>query len=270
MTRNHRLSRRSFLTEFGGGVTAVAIFGLAACSSDGDAPSSGSSATTALQEDGASTPAAGASSETTGSQPDEAPSGGFAWQRVNLGFVSAYVIARGSEMAVIDTGTSGSEGEILGAVEALGGSWDDVNHVIATHSHGDHVGSMREVMTAAANASGYAGPEDILRIAAPRDIVPVGDGDEVFGLQVISTPGHTPGSISVFDPDAGVLIAGDALNTPDGVVTGANPDFTADLDLANVSVQKLAELNFETLLVGHGEPVESGAGAMVAALAETL
>ncbi len=272
MTRNHRLTRRSFLTEFTGGVTAVAIFGLAACSSDGDAASE-SPSTTAGADDGATTTSATESEQatTTAAEGSEAATtGGLSWQRVNLGFVSAYVIARGSELAVVDTGSSGSEGEILNAVESLGGTWDDVNHVIATHSHGDHVGSIREVMTAASNSAGYAGADDMLRIAAPRDLVAVSDGDEVFGLQVISTPGHTPGSISVFDAGSGVLIAGDALNTPNGVVEGPNPDFSADLDLANVSVQKLAELNFETLLVGHGEPVETGAGAMVAALAESL
>ncbi len=278
MTRNHRLTRRSFLTEFTGGVTAVAIFGLAACFSDGDAASEAPS-TSSGADDGATTTSSAEAQQsadaeqatTTVAEGSEAvTTGGLSWQRVNLGFVSAYVIARGSELAVVDTGSSGSEGEILNAVESLGGTWDDVNHVIATHSHGDHVGSIREVMTAASNSAGYAGADDMLRIAAPRDLVAVSDGDEVFGLQVISTPGHTPGSISVFDAGSGVLIAGDALNTPNGVVEGPNPDFSADLDFANVSVQKLAELNFETLLVGHGEPVETGAGAMVAALAESL
>ncbi len=269
MTRNHRLSRRSFLTEFGGGVTAVAIFGLAACSSS----ETSSSATTVEQGDAPvpTTTGEGAESAETTSAGDASPVGdGFRWERVDLGFVSAYVIARGSELAIVDTGNQGSEGEILTVVEALGGTWEDVNHVIATHAHGDHVGSIRKVMEAAAGASGYAGADDISNINAPRDLVSLSDGDEVFGLQVIATPGHTPGSISVFDSDSGVLIAGDALNTPDGVLEGPNPSFSSDLDLANTSVQRLAELNFETLLVGHGLPIESGAGALVSSLAETL
>ncbi len=237
---HHRLTRRSFLSDLGGGVTAVAIFGLAACTSD----------------------TAATSSQAGGSD--------LTWQRVNLGFVSAYVLARGSEIAIVDTGTSGSEAEILNAVDALGGTWSDVDHVIATHAHGDHVGSIVAVMTAASRAEGWAGAADIANISAPRDIEPVSDGDEVFGLQVITTPGHTTGSISVFDPAAGLLIAGDALNAPGGVIEGPNPNFTQNMDLANASVQKLAELNIETLLVGHGEPVLTGAGAALRAFAETI
>lgn len=262
------------MTEFTGGVTAVAIFGLAACSSDGsvedagttrpaaDAETTGTAEMTATTND--------ANQTTTAEGSAASASGGLLWRRVDLGFVSAYVIARGSELAVVDTGSAGSEAEILSAIEALGGNWDSVNHVIATHAHSDHVGSITAVMNAAANASGYAGADDLPRIGAPRDLVSLTDGDEVFGLQVISTPGHTPGSISVFDPDSSVLIVGDALNAPDGNVTGPNPDFSSDLDLANTSVSKLAEINFETLLVGHGLPVESGAGAMVTALAASL
>lgn len=250
------------MTEFSGGVTAVAIFGLAACASN---DSIEGSATTLVAVDGDANTTTTAA-ETTASAVGD----GLRWRRVDLGSVSAYVIARGSELAVVDTGSAGSEGEILSAVEALGGSWERVDHVIATHAHGDHVGSISAVMEAAFNSSGYAGADDLGKIAAPRDLVSLSDGDEVFGLQVISTPGHTAGSISVFDPSSSVLIAGDALNAPGGNIEGPNPGFSADIDLANASVSRLAEINFETLLVGHGLPVESGAGAMVASLAASL
>lgn len=264
MVRNHRLSRRSFMTEFSGGITAVAIFGLAACTSNDGTEGSATSLTT-------TTPSADGLVTTTAAEGSAgAAADGLLWRRVDLGSVSAYVIARGSELAVVDTGSAGSESEILSAVEALGGNWGNVNHVIATHAHGDHVGSISAVMEAAANSSGYAGADDLGSIVAPRDLISLADGDEVFGLQVIATPGHTLGSISVFDPVSSVLIAGDALNAPGGNVQGPNPDFSADLDVANTSVSRLAEINFETLLVGHGLPVESGAGAMVAALAASL
>ena len=52
------------------------------------------------------------------------------------------------------------------------------------------------------------------------------DGQEVFGLQVVDTPGHTPGHIAVFDNDSRVLVAGDALtNTIDGL-EGPMPEYT--------------------------------------------
>ena len=46
-----------------------------------------------------------------------------------------------------------------------------------------------------------------------------------------------------------------------------SPQFTDDMDEAPASVAKLGRLTFETLLVGHGDPIESGASAMVAELA---
>ena len=125
-------------------------------------------------------------------------------------------------------------------------------------------------MDAAPAATGFAGEPDIPSIPSPRPLTPVGDGDAVFGLEIISTPGHTPGSISVHDPAAGLLVAGDALNGVDGGVGGANPRFSSDMSLADESVRKLAGLQFDTALFGHGEPVVGGASALVADLAAGL
>lgn len=272
----HRLSRRSFLSDIGGGTVAVAVFGLAACSTP-ESEGSANAGTTTPGTVGTAPELEPGQSESGQTTSDAevtptvtAPAGPLAWERVNLGFVSAYVLARGSELAIVDTGTSGSEGEILRAVEALGGTWSDVNHVVATHAHGDHVGSIAEVMAAAGQSTGYAGVDDLGAINAGRDLVGLRDGDEVFGMRIVSSPGHTAGSISVFDEASGLLIAGDALNVEAGAVTGPNPGFSADVDLGNMSVQRLAELQFETLLVGHGEPVVGGAGEAVVALAASL
>jgi glyoxylase-like metal-dependent hydrolase (beta-lactamase superfamily II) len=74
----------------------------------------------------------------------------------------------------------------------------------------------------------------------------------------------------VLDPVARILVAGDALNGADGGVAGANPEFSEDMDLANASVAKLAGFDFEIALFGHGEPVVTGASALVADLAGSL
>jgi secreted PhoX family phosphatase len=52
-----------------------------------------------------------------------------------------------------------------------------------------------------------------------------------------------------------------------GSLAGSNPSFTADAAAAKASIAKLAGLRFETLLVGHGEPILAGASAQVAVLA---
>jgi glyoxylase-like metal-dependent hydrolase (beta-lactamase superfamily II) len=189
------------------------------------------------------------------------------WERVNLGFVSAYVLVRGGEAAVVDTGVAGSEGDIEAALGRAGLGWGNVGHVIITHLHSDHAGSAAAVLERAADATGYAGAADIPSITVPRPLVAVADDEMVFDLRIIATPGHTAGHICVLDPGAGILVAGDALGTSGGGVVGPNAQFTADMPTALASVDRLAALRFETLLVGHGDPIEPGASALVADLA---
>ena len=245
------IDRRTFIADLGRGAFALAIVSVAACS-----------------------PGAGASSRppgsaAAGSPPDRvAPSHDeLAWRRVNLGFVSAYVLVRGGQAAVVDTGVAGSARAIETGLTEVGVDWSAVSDVILTHKHNDHVGSAADVLEMASNATGYAGADDIPAISVPRELTAVRDGDTVFALQIISTPGHTPGSISVFDPVAGLLVAGDALRTEGGRPILPGADFTEDMDEARRSVAKVGELMFETLLVGHGEPIEGGASAAVAELA---
>ena len=68
------------------------------------------------------------------------------WERVNLGFVSAYVLARGGEATIVDTGVANSEDEIAASLSALELGWDDVGHVVVTHLHNDHQGSLPAVL----------------------------------------------------------------------------------------------------------------------------
>ena len=100
----------------------------------------------------------------------------------------------------------------------------------------------------------------------------VGDGDDVFGMEIINTPGHTPGSIAMLDRGIGLLIAGDAINGNEAgtAVTGPNPDFSANMDDANASVLKLAEFPFDSAAFGHGNPIVSGAGDQLQELARSL
>jgi glyoxylase-like metal-dependent hydrolase (beta-lactamase superfamily II) len=192
------------------------------------------------------------------------------WERVDLGFVSAYVLVRGGEAAVVDTGVAGSAGEIEAGLIALGAGWDAVGHVIVTHSHPDHQGGLSAVLAAATAATAYAGRGDIAAITSPRALVAVGDGDRIFDLEIIETPGHTPGHVSVLDTLASVLVAGDAINGADGGVAGPNPRFTPDMATAIASARKLGTFRYDAVVFGHGDPVIGDASTRVAALAATL
>ena len=190
--------------------------------------------------------------------------------RVITDFVSSYVLVRGKEVAIVDTGLPNNGEKFGDVIKRAGLGWDAVGHVILTHYHPDHVGSMGEVLTAAPKAMVYAGEADIAQIQSPRQIKAVGDGDDVFGLQIIATPGHTPGHICVYDPVGSLVVLGDAMVNINDTLGGPNPKYTADMDQAHESVKKLAKLKFEKAFFGHGNPLEQGASAAIAKMAGTL
>jgi glyoxylase-like metal-dependent hydrolase (beta-lactamase superfamily II) len=258
------LDRRTFLADLGRGAVAIAIVGLAGCA-PGATASPRAAASTGSSPAGGSSPS-GSASTTTGAPPSSGGTGSVTWERVNLGFVSAYILVRAGEAAIVDTGVGGSADAIGDSLEGVGLDWAAVGHLILTHQHSDHVGSATEIMERAPDAAGYAGAEDIQAISVPRPLTAVADGDQVFGLQMVTAPGHTAGSICVLDPVGGVLVAGDALRTDGGRPALPGADFTDDMDQARASIVKLGGLTFETLLVGHGEPLEGGASAAVAEL----
>jgi glyoxylase-like metal-dependent hydrolase (beta-lactamase superfamily II) len=183
--------------------------------------------------------------------------------------VSAYVLVRGREAAVVDTGVGGSLEAITGVLDEAGPGLAGVRHVILTHKHPDHAGSISEVLAATPQATGYVGTGDLSEVDATPRLTPLDDGDEVFGLQLVGTPGHTPGHLAVFDADTGVLVAGDALTNMGGLA-GPSPEFTEDEAAAEDSVRKLAGLAPRTILVGHGEPVLEGASSALEELARSL
>jgi glyoxylase-like metal-dependent hydrolase (beta-lactamase superfamily II) len=270
------VTRRLFLADLGRGAFALAVFGLAGCAPSGStARPSGSLAASGSSPGAGSSPGSGASTPPSSSAdpaasappPASGAAGAVTWARVNLGFVSAYLLVRGGEAAVVDTGVAGSEDEIAAGLAGIGLDWSAVGHVILTHRHADHAGSATAVLEAAPAATGYIGSADLAAVQTPRPLTAVNDGDAVFGLKIVGTPGHTAGHIAVLDDIGGVLLAGDALRTTGGTLTGSSPQNTEDMAAAQASVVKLGTLTFETLLVGHGDPILAGASAQVKALA---
>ncbi|MBA9088155.1 glyoxylase-like metal-dependent hydrolase (beta-lactamase superfamily II) [Fontibacillus solani] len=72
------------------------------------------------------------------------------------------------------------------------------------------------------------------------------------GIEIIHTPGHLPGHISLYLPTSKTLIAGDVVVIEEGKLNIANPQFAWDLDEAVRSVQKLLEYDIEHLICYHG------------------
>jgi len=137
------------------------------------------------------------------------------------GNVQAYVVVRGQEAAIVDTLLVNNAATIQDVLRTAGLGYDAVRHVILTHYHLDHAGSAGQIATLAPTATFYAGAPDIPALevgntrglddpvypnGAPpfrQPVRAVADGDEVFGLRIFETPGHTAGHISGVRSDHG-------------------------------------------------------------------
>jgi len=89
------------------------------------------------------------------------------------------------------------------------------------------------------------------------------EGDEVGGLEVIETPGHTPGHVSFWDEKERVLILGDVLfhRNPVTLRRGLSEPFgifTFDRRSNLTSARKLAALEPRVVCFGHGAPLTDG------------
>ena len=121
-------------------------------------------------------------------------------------------------------------------------------------------------------------PEDKLRGGYPgAEAKPdrtVDPGDQVGSLDVIATPGHTPGHIALLDRRDRTLYCGDVYSTLGGVETSAKLHLRCPITLFTwhrptelESARALRALEPARLAPGHGKVVESPLEAMDRAIA---
>ena len=207
---------------------------------------------------------------------------------------NSFLVREDDGLTVVDTNMSGNAPHILTAARDLG---LPIRHIVLTHSHMDHVGSLdalhalvpeAEVLVSEREARFMKG-ERVLDSAEQKanaklrggyttcKTVPtrlLRDGDTVGSLQVVASPGHTPGHMALFDPRDGTLIAGDAFQTQAGVAVAGQvrplfplPAFaTYHGPTALESARRLVALNPTRLAVGHGAVLERPVPAMEKAL----
>ncbi|MDD1724261.1 MAG: MBL fold metallo-hydrolase [Methanospirillum sp.] len=154
---------------------------------------------------------------------------------------------------------------------------DTITHIILTHSHFDHIAYLpalvkltgAKVCIHASDAGGLS--SDLLSLSmqfgshAPGivpDIVLEG-GETIEGYEVIPTPGHTPGSICLYDPETGDLLSGDTVFS-DGAFGRYDFPGGSLFDLKQ-SLEKLTALRVSGLYPGHGLPALEHGGRHIKA-----
>lgn len=179
---------------------------------------------------------------------------------------NAYLVAA-PRTVLVDVGMNASY--VLEKVRDLLGH-SNIDLVILTHGHYDHWGAVEEVRRQTGAIVALHEDDAVLldddvssvsamfgarrggfkpdRLLASGEVLDLGDGT---GLEVIHTPGHTPGSICLYHPDTGALFSGDTV-FPGG--SFGRTDLTGGSQEQLVgSLERLSEMDAGVMYPGHGE-----------------
>jgi glyoxylase-like metal-dependent hydrolase (beta-lactamase superfamily II) len=178
-------------------------------------------------------------------------------------------------LLLVDAGYAGELDQLDAALRDAGLGLDDVRAVLVTHQDGDHAGALREVVDrtgavvyAHANCAPYLdGRKEPIKSPEGERYPPVDvDVELVDGvsfrtdagpMDAVFTPGHAPGHVSLYFPDADLLLAADALTADEEGLAGPSEEFTPEMDRALDSAARLADRGIERVLCYHGGFVEA-------------
>ncbi len=188
-------------------------------------------------------------------------------------FVYAYIID-GEELCLIDTGVAGAEKDISLALQRINKKLSDIDIIILTHSHPDHIGAASLIQRqsgahiwAHPNERAWiedierqgqerpvpgfdklvAGSVELERLLSDGDVLSLGDG---LTFRVLHTPGHSSGSIALLSEEDGILFSGDLIPQP-----GSMPIYEDVASLAD-SLVRIAEIqNLKALYSSWDDPL---------------
>lgn len=197
----------------------------------------------------------------------------------------AFLESDGS-VTLVDTGLSFASKRIINGLAQIGRHPRDVQRIILTHAHNDHVGSAAALMPQTRADGATVHTEDAGFVTAGRP-APSGSGlanvmnripgfgwkpcpvaetvtdGEVLnvagGMQVLHTPGHTPGHISLLHQGSGVLITGDCIFNMNGRMTWPVQMFCTDFPLNQRTAAVLADVDYQVAAFTHGPHLDTNA-----------
>lgn len=210
---------------------------------------------------------------------------GFVTQLTRLRFVNCFLVREEDGLTLVDTTMNAAE-PIVAAAERIGAP---IVRIALTHGHGDHVGSLDalkqrlgdsvQVLMPELDAQIHAGERAKTKGSWPslqtRPDVRLQGGERVGSLEVVPSPGHTPGHVSFVDTRDRTLIGGDVFTSYGRVEVSnhfywrfplaamATEDGAQDVD----SARALRALEPSLLLVGHGPATRMPVAAMERAIA---
>jgi len=152
---------------------------------------------------------------------------------------STLVTCEGLKM-VVDTSSLEYRGKVLSSLEELGVRPEKVQMVVNTHLHHDHIAN-NDLFPKAKVLSFMEEPHhDQIK----KEICP--------GVRLVSTPGHVPGSVSVFvEAERKYAIVGDAIPTENNYLKWVPPALNYDPVLAMESMARIVDFA-DIVIPGHG------------------
>jgi hydroxyacylglutathione hydrolase len=208
--------------------------------------------------------------------------------RVVIGVTSCYLV-RHEGAILIDAGNSNKEGKFEKAFNRLGVRPDEIQLILATHGHADHIGSAKALrdLTGAqiaihqgdkdwlekgiieappgasrwgrVMASGFPYAKKFFRFQPVAADIIFGDDEfslEEFGIagKVFPTPGHSPGSVSVVLETKDAFVGDQAMNGLPFRLKPGLPILADDIEMVKASWRKMLKMDLKTIFPGHGKP----------------
>ena len=199
-------------------------------------------------------------------------------QLTHLVAFNCYLLREDDGFTLIDTNMGGQAQAIMQAAAKLG---LPIVRIVLTHAHVDHVGSLDALHEALPDVPVAISERDVRFLSGDKSLDPsepqvplrggypicktkptilLHEGDRIGSLEVIATPGHTPGHFAFLDTRDRTVIAGDAYQTQGGVAVSGTVEILFPLPalatwhkgLALESARKLLALQPSVLAVGHG------------------